>query len=545
MKRVIIGLGAIAVVAAIVVGVTRAYFADVETSQGNIFQVGKLNLKVDNHCYYNGAECICAQSGEHAGECYWDIGGNGQFGDGEVSEDNRCFCTWSEKDLSDNDLFFDFNDVKPGDFGEDTVSLHIINNDAWLCAQLDNLANDDNGCEDPESKIDTTCGAGEGELADNLFFTVWQDDDCDNVLDAGEEVLVDSQPASEGLWPLADSTTGEPVAGDSTVCYGIKWEVPLSTTNIIQSDSLSGDITFTAVQARHMDSFQCSDLTNGGTGGMECIQDSDCDDGNDCTADVCSDGVCQHNCQVGIACDDGNTDTVMDKCQLIDDECQCAGTAAECITDADCDDGDVCTVDVCENYQCAHHPQTGNTCDDGDADTSDDICINGQCTGRRNYYYDHDHDGYGTDDFQNLYQPNGYYTATQSDDCDDNNSSIYPNAPEICDNKDNDCDGNVDEGLPTHTYYRDRDNDNFGDPQNSITSCFNYPPGGYSIMATDCNDNNPDIHPGAIETCNNIDDDCDGQVDETFHNQGLPCQVGNSWNYYYCCNGVVQCGPCQ
>ena len=51
----------------------------------------------------------------------------------------------------------------------------------------------------------------------------------------------------------------------------------------------------------------------------------------------------------------------------------------------------------------------------------------------------------------------------------------------------------------------DSDGDGYGNPGDA--SC---PNGGQ----TDCNDNNASIHPGATETCNGTDDDCDGQVDE-------------------------------
>ena len=101
-----------------------------------------------------------------------------------------CFCTWSAKDLT-NELFFNFPDVKPGDEGEDTVSIHVDNNDAWVCAELANLKNNDNGCDSPENKpgVDNLrnqlrqSGEGQGELKDNLYFTIWKDTDCDNILD--------------------------------------------------------------------------------------------------------------------------------------------------------------------------------------------------------------------------------------------------------------------------------------------------------------------------------------------------------------------------
>jgi len=70
-------------------------------------------------------------------------------------------------------------------------------------------------------------------------------------------------------------------------------------------------------------------------------------------------------------------------------------------------------------------------------------------------------------------------------------------------------------GQATSTWYRDLDGDDYGDPSNSvtITGC-DGPPPGYVPNSTDCNDTNPDIHPGATEVCNGVDDDCNGLVDE-------------------------------
>jgi hypothetical protein len=68
--------------------------------------------------------------------------------------------------------------------------------------------------------------------------------------------------------------------------------------------------------------------------------------------------------------------------------------------------------------------------------------------------------------------------------------------------------------YPPTPYYQDADGDGYGNPNVSISVCNNAPvPTGYVLDATDCDDTNPNIHPGAVEVCNGLDDNCDGLVD--------------------------------
>src|SRR3989344_1833379 len=97
MKKIILSLGMIAAVAVVAVGATGAFFSDTETSTGNTFTAGAIDLGIDNHSYYNG----------------------------ELNEET----TWRVDYDIEGRQFFNFSDIKPGDWGEDTISLHVNNND--------------------------------------------------------------------------------------------------------------------------------------------------------------------------------------------------------------------------------------------------------------------------------------------------------------------------------------------------------------------------------------------------------------------------------
>jgi len=105
----------------------------------------------------------------------------------------------------------------------------------------------------------------------------------------------------------------------------------------------------------------------------------------------------------------------------------------------------------------------------------------------------------------------------ESYDCNDQDSSVYPGAVEICDGIDNDCDDEIDEEV-LDTFYLDADDDGFGDEDATVEACDNT--SGYVTNGSDCNDGNATAYPGGTEVCDEVDNDCDGEIDE---------DVGSLW----------------
>lgn len=102
--------------------------------------------------------------------------------------------------------------------------------------------------------------------------------------------------------------------------------------------------------------------------------------------------------------------------------------------------------------------------------------------------------------------------AAACEDCDDDDPTRSPDAEEVCNDLDDNCDGEVDEGLD-ETWYADADGDGFGDPTLAITDCD--PGSGWVLDSTDCDDTTAARRPDAVrDYCDGLDNDCDGAIDE-------------------------------
>ena len=169
----------------------------------------------------------------------------------------------------------------------------------------------------------------------------------------------------------------------------------------------------------------------------------------------------------------------------------------------------------CDDLDANVHPEAQEVCYNG----IDDNC-NGEedeegATSGRIWYLDVDGDGYGIEEatLAACDQPEGY--ASEKWDCRDDEASIFPNAPELCDYIDNDCDGEVDEATSEDAlqWYPDRDGDGYGDAAGALSSCESPGP-GWLQAGGDCNDADPLVSPEQTESClTSFDDDCDGLTD--------------------------------
>lgn len=172
--------------------------------------------------------------------------------------------------------------------------------------------------------------------------------------------------------------------------------------------------------------------------------------------------------------------------------------------------GTVSTFGDCDDQAATVYPGAAESCNSIDDDCSglvDDNPPSGSY-----YYLDSDRDGHG--DPSNLVLVCALiagYSAT-GDDCDDQSAVSYPGSKEVCDKKDNDCDGLIDyNATDQRNYYLDSDGDSYGSPLASMLAC--EPTAGYVDNDTDCEDNNAAVNTAATETCNGIDDNCDGSTD--------------------------------
>ena len=180
--------------------------------------------------------------------------------------------------------------------------------------------------------------------------------------------------------------------------------------------------------------------------------------------------------------------------------------AVACSTPA----GFVDLVGDCDDADPARNPAAEDACDDVDNDCNGVVDDGPQPT----WAVDADGDGHGNPKYttRSCDPIDGWVTA--ADDCDDTDGAVFPGATEICNDRDDDCDGETDpatsaDALP---WYADGDGDGVApDDAAVILACDT--PAGATATRGDCDDANADVFPGNAEVCDGVDNDCDAEID--------------------------------
>ncbi|MEN0062830.1 MAG: MopE-related protein [Myxococcota bacterium] len=237
-------------------------------------------------------------------------------------------------------------------------------------------------------------------------------------------------------------------------------------------------------------------------------------------------------------CDDTNRDVNPDadeRCNTIDDNCN--GDVDEnpvdlptWYTDADNDGygdpqsstqaciaptGTVADGTDCNDGVTAINPGADELCNQID-DDCDTVVDPPTSQGAPQWFRDADGDGFGDlgTTERACVAPTGFVAV--AGDCNDGSMAVNPNAAEVCNQIDDDCDAVVDppQSVDAQVWYVDADNDGYGNASQNLRACV--APAGHVDIDGDCNDLRNDIHPGADEVCDaaNVDEDCDAVAEE-------------------------------
>jgi hypothetical protein len=431
------------------------------------------------------------------------------------------------------------------DADSDGYGGQLLTQDA--CSAPPSYVENADDCDDLESGI----YPGATELCNGI------DDDCDGAIDddapAAQTWYLDNDGDGVGGFWLTQEACAMPqgYAGDSSDCDDTNAAIYPTAPELC--DGFDNDCD---------GALGSDEIDDDGDGVTECSQD--CDDADPLrfpgSAELC-DGI-DNDCDATTAAVGGEVDADNDlalACEDCDDDpvtgpAAYPGAAEVCDgADNDCDgsvdvgatdestwyfdaDGDshggflltqqacsaptgyVASSDDCAELDANSYPGAPEICDGVDNDCNGQIDDGSGAAGTV-WYGDSDADGYG--------DPGTVITAcgqpiafvSNSLDCDDGNAATNPTSYEICDGVDNNCTGGIDEAgaLDAEDWYIDNDGDGYGVVGVSIASCDQ--PTGYADNFADCDDDlatGADNYPGNSETCDGLDQDCDGEVDEDF-----------------------------
>jgi len=355
--------------------------------------------------------------------------------------------------------------------------------------------------------IDNDCDGWVDE-GDAVDATTWYEDaDADGYGDADSAAIACEAPSG---WTDDDTDCDDADAavypGADELCDGVDNDCD---GEVDESDAVDASTVY--IDA---DGDGYGDLEDPGTPCCACpsgyvSDNADCDDSDAAVypgADEYCDGV-DSDCDG--TTDDGDELDTIDQYEDLDSDgyggafagSWCAIGSSYLLDSTDCDDSDAAVYPGADEY-C-------NSVDDDCDGASDEA----GALDTLDQYEDRDGDGYGGALAGSWCEQVSAYVLDSSD-CADYDAAVYPGADEYCDGVDSDCDGSTDDGdeVDAGTWYEDADLDGYGDPSSSTAACSQ--PSGYEADSSDCDDGDPDINPAASESCDGVDEDCDGTVDQ-------------------------------
>jgi hypothetical protein len=490
---------------------------------------------VDNNCNQQIDEGFDVDSDSFT-SCNGDCADN----DAAVNPNAPELCDAIDNDC-DTDVDEDFDLDEDGTYDESAAGCLGV----WPAGSLD--------CDDGNPNINPAAT----EICDAL------DNDCDGTIDAPFDLDFDGAFTAanancvNAYGAAADCDDADPLTypGAVELCDGLDNDCNVSVPVVEIDNDVDGWIECEP-EANHVGSplggGDCDDgvaAINPGAAELCNLIDEDCDGLIDEDFDGDGDGAPDDAvaaCQAfyppeDLDCDDGDPNVgplASEVCDAADNDCDgdvdedfdldydgtFDGDDPDCVLaypSTDCDDGDPavfpgnledCSNGIDDNCNGAIDEDTdadsdgfstcAGDCDDGDPNINPsviEVCdgVDQDC----NFLIDELFDGDG-DEFLDLDDCAAAYPADELD-CDDGDPAVNPDATELCNAADDDCDGQVDELF-------DLDSDSYFDRLN--VDCIQ----AYGALQTDCDDADPTLNPGATEVCNALDDDCDGISDEGF-----------------------------
>ena len=354
---------------------------------------------------------------------------------------------------------------------------------------------DNTDCDDGDQGVNP----GATEVCDAV------DNDCDGEIDIAASDMVTYYADADGDgFGVSDSTF------DSCQDPGAGWaeyDGDCDDTNILYNPGA--------------DESDCADPNDYNCDGSTGYADADGDGFAAC--EECDDANVANNPAATEVCDDAdnNCDGTIDEATAVDASTWYADADADTFGDpltsviaCDAPADHVADATDCDDASEAVNPGATELCNDLD-DDCDTVVDESDAADASTWYADADVDTFGDASTTSVScdQPEGF--VADDTDCDDAEPDAYPGNDETCDSIDNDCDTEIDEdsAIDAVTWYADADDDAYGDVDSFSVSC--EAPTDYIAAGGDCDDAAAAVNPGATETCNDVDDDCDDDIDES------------------------------